>query len=90
MPPASLPAADLACLREQIDAIDRRLLVLLNERAGVAQSIGHLKRAEGSSAFRPEREAAVIDGLKALNCGPLPAAAVAPIWRQVSSVPSGR
>ena len=31
---------------------------LLNRRAGVARAIGELKRAEGSPAFRPEREAA--------------------------------
>ncbi|MEO6363786.1 MAG: prephenate dehydratase [Caldimonas sp.] len=79
------PAADLPSLRERIDAVDRRLLVLLNERATVAGAIGELKRAEGSPAFRPEREAAVIDGLKAANAGPLPSGSVAPIWREIMS-----
>jgi len=50
--------ADLESLRTQIDAIDRELLDSLNRRAAVASSIGELKRAEGSPAFRPEREAA--------------------------------
>jgi chorismate mutase/prephenate dehydratase len=77
--------ADLESLRAQIDAIDRELLGLLNRRAGVASAIGELKRAEGSPAFRPEREAAVIDALKAANAGPLPTTSVAPIWREIMS-----
>ena len=85
MPDTALPAADLPALRARIDAVDRRLLDLLNERAGVAMAVGELKRAEGSPAFRPEREAAVIDGLKAANAGPLPASSVAPIWREIMS-----
>ena len=85
MPNTALPAADLPALRARIDAVDRRLLDLLNERAGVAMAVGELKRAEGSPAFRPEREAAVIDGLKAANAGPLPASSVAPIWREIMS-----
>ena len=79
------PNADLPSLREQIDAIDRRLLGLINERAGIAAAIGEIKKAEGTPAFRPEREAAVIEGLKARNGGPLPDASVAPIWREIMS-----
>ncbi len=81
-PPA---AGDLESLRRQIDALDRELLERLNRRAEVASVIGALKRAEGSPAFRPEREAAVIDAIKAANAGPLPAASVAPIWREIMS-----
>jgi chorismate mutase/prephenate dehydratase len=77
--------SDIAALRVQIDALDRELLGLLNRRAGVAQAVGVLKRADGSPAFRPEREAAVIDGLKAVNAGPLPTESVAPIWREIMS-----
>ena len=76
---------DLGAFRAQIDALDRELLGLLNRRAEVAQAVGALKRAEGSPAFRPEREAAVIDGLKAANAGPLPTDSVAPIWREIMS-----
>ena len=84
--PSSRPAADaLPALRERIDRIDAELLALLNRRAGVAMEVGALKRAEGSPAFRPEREAAVIDALKTANAGPLPSASVAPIWREIMS-----
>jgi chorismate mutase/prephenate dehydratase len=82
---ASGSDSDLAALRAQIDALDRKLLGLLNRRAAVALAIGTLKRAEGSPAFRPEREAAVIDALKLDNPGPLPDDSVAPIWREIMS-----
>src|SRR3982751_1814930 len=72
---------DLLALRRLIDALDRDLLALLNRRAGLALAVGELKKKEGSVVFRPEREAQVIDGLKAANPGPLQSASVAPIWR---------
>jgi len=76
---------DLMSLRTCIDAIDRELLDLLNRRAQLAQQVGELKKREGSVTFRPEREAQVIDGLKAANPGPLKANSVAPIWREIMS-----
>jgi chorismate mutase / prephenate dehydratase len=77
--------ADLSSLREQIDAVDRQLLALLNRRAGLALEVGELKKREGSVVFRPEREAQVIDGLKSTNAGPLRSDSVAPIWREIMS-----
>jgi len=76
---------ELLALREQIDALDRDLLSLLNKRAAVALQVGEVKKKEGSVAFRPEREAQVIDGLKAVNAGPLASDSVAPIWREIMS-----
>ncbi|MBK9133471.1 MAG: prephenate dehydratase [Betaproteobacteria bacterium] len=78
--PPTLPA-----LRAQIDAVDRELLTLLNRRARLALEVGEIKKREGSPVFRPEREAQVIDGLKAANAGPLKSDSVAPIWREVMS-----
>src|SRR3954465_3575162 len=83
--PPHVPDGDLLALRTRIDGIDRELLALLNRRAGYAQEVGEIKRREGSVAFRPEREAQVIDGLKATNPGPLQSASVAPIWREIMS-----
>ncbi|MCW7536496.1 prephenate dehydratase [Aquabacterium sp. A7-Y] len=77
--------ADLQMLRTQIDSVDRELLALLNRRAALAQAVGELKKKEGSVVFRPEREAQVIDGLKAINAGPLQTDSVAPIWREIMS-----
>jgi chorismate mutase/prephenate dehydratase len=81
--PAANPA--LLVLRQHIDAVDRELLALLNRRAGLALEVGEIKKAEGSVVFRPEREAQVIDGLKAANPGPLQNDSVAPIWREIMS-----
>lgn len=78
-------AKNLGELRTAIDAVDRELLALLNRRAALAGEVGELKRAEGSTVFRPEREAQVIHGLQQANAGPLKAANVATIWREVMS-----
>ncbi len=76
---------DLPALRQQIDAIDLELLALLNRRSALSLAVGALKKREGSPVFRPEREAQVIDGLKAINRGPLQTDSVAPIWREIMS-----
>ena len=80
-----VPNPELQALRQQIDAVDRELLALLNRRAGLALTVGEIKKREGSVVFRPEREAQVIDGLKAANTGPLAIDSVAPIWREIMS-----
>jgi chorismate mutase/prephenate dehydratase len=84
-PPSTSSATELLAFRTQIDRLDRDLLALLNQRATLAQQVGELKKREGSVAFRPEREAQVIDGLKAENPGPLMTESVAPIWREIMS-----
>ncbi len=84
-PGDSEPGDDLSALRGRIDAVDRELLALLNRRASLALAVGELKKHEGSVVFRPEREAQVIDGLKAANPGPLQNSSVAPIWREIMS-----
>lgn len=78
-------AAALGALRQRIDALDRELLALLNRRMEVVVEVGELKKHEGSPVFRPEREAQVIEGLKALNRGPLKTDSIAPIWREIMS-----
>src|SRR5450631_1874258 len=87
MADSTLPSItpELLALRQQIDRLDRDLLALLNQRATLAQQVGELKKREGSVAFRPEREAQVIDGLKAANSGPLKSDSVAPIWCEIMS-----
>ena len=84
-PAEAAAPATLAALRDRIDALDRELLGLLNRRMQVAVAVGELKKSEGSPVFRPEREAQVIDGLKAINAGPLKNESVAPIWREIMS-----
>jgi len=59
--PFAIPP-ELLALREKIDALDRDLLDLLNQRASLALEVGEVKKNEGSVTFRPEREAQVIEG----------------------------
>ena len=63
--------AGLDRLRAQIDAINLKLVRLLNQRAKVAQAIGHLKQAGGAAIYQPARERAVLDRVTELNAGPL-------------------
>ena len=79
-------APELLRLARADRRVDRELLALLNRRAGLALEVGEIKKREGSVVFRPEREAQVIDGLKArTNPGPLQNDSVAPIWREIMS-----
>lgn len=70
-------------LREQIDRLDDELLKLANQRAALAQQIGHLK--EDGVILRPEREAQVLSRLQKHNAGPLSNAAVAQLFTEVMS-----
>ncbi|MDO5357554.1 MAG: prephenate dehydratase [Conchiformibius sp.] len=69
--------------RQAIDEIDAEILQLLNRRAGHARAIGELKGT--GVVYRPEREAQVLNRIKALNQGPLPDEAVARLFREVMS-----
>lgn len=70
-------------LRTQIDRLDDELLKLFNQRAALAQQIGHLK--EDGTVWRPEREAQVVKRLQDSNGGPLGNTAVAQLFTEVMS-----
>ena len=72
-------------LREAIDAIDGRLVELLNERARVAAEVGRLKHEVGAPVFRPEREAEVLRKVASRSAGPLGEAALSNVFREVMS-----
>ncbi len=72
-------------LREQIDAIDAQILDLLNQRALLAQQVGHIKAETKAPVFRPEREAQVLRGVAERNPGPLGGAEVQTIFREIMS-----
>ena len=69
--------------RVQIDSIDDELLKLVNQRAALAQRIGHLK--DDGVVLRPEREAQVLQRLQNGNSGPLSNQAVAALFTEVMS-----
>lgn len=70
-------------IRDEIDALDERVVALLNERAVLAQRIGHLK--PGGTAYRPEREAQVLRRVRDLNKGPLPAEVISRLYTEIMS-----
>lgn len=77
----------LQAIRQRIDALDRELQGLLNERASLAQEVARAKLEAGDDAlfYRPEREAQVLRAVKERNEGPLPAEEVARLFREVMS-----
>ena len=77
--------ANLADLRIQIDALDRELLSLLNQRALVAEKVGEVKKMEGTPFFRPDRVAQVIEKIQKANTGPLKNEHVSAVWREIMS-----
>lgn len=83
--PSPLPA--LKELRDQIDAVDERLLALLNERARIAERVGEVKRAASPDApfHVPSREREVIARLQARNAGPFPTEAIRSVFQEIMS-----
>lgn len=75
----------LTPLRVQIDAIDAQLLDLLNQRARLAQEVGHVKAETRAPVFRPEREAQVLRGVAERNPGPLKSGDLQTIYREIMS-----
>jgi chorismate mutase/prephenate dehydratase len=74
--------SELERLRAAIDRVDDAILEKLNERAGLARSIGALKAGQ---AYRPEREAQVLTRVKEANAGPLADETVALLFREIMS-----
>ncbi len=58
-------------LRRKIDALDERIVELLNERAACALEIGHEKKLAGLEVYQPSREAEVLGHVQRINMGPL-------------------
>jgi len=71
--------------RQLIDAIDNKILELLNERASTSKRIGKIKVKEGQAIYAPHREKEVLDHLKSTNKGPLTASAIEAIYREIMS-----
>jgi chorismate mutase/prephenate dehydratase len=76
---------ELARLRVRIDAVDRAILDLLNDRARLVSAVGELKRASGASVYESSREHRIVDALAEVNPGPFPKAGLAPVFREIIS-----
>jgi chorismate mutase len=69
--------------RAKIDALDKRLLQLLSERAQCVLAIGKIKNAHNMEVFDPDRERQIILNILAENKGPLDDDALRRIFERV-------
>ncbi len=76
---------DLSALRTQIDAIDARLIELINDRSRLVVEVGKFKQAKGIPIYAPHREAQVLSKVLKHNKGPLPARTIEAIYRELMS-----
>ena len=75
---------ELRRLRKRIDALDRRIVGLLNERAELGRDVGREKTAAGRRAVRDiEREREVLLRVTMANTGPIPQADLLAIYRRL-------
>jgi chorismate mutase/prephenate dehydratase len=79
-------SAELARLRRRIDALDRRIVKLLNERAELARGVGRAKAAAGRRGIRDvEREREILLRVAMANAGPMPQADLLALYRRLFS-----
>jgi chorismate mutase/prephenate dehydratase len=76
-------------LRSRIDALDERILELLEERAALAQDIGRQKRNTAQVMHDPEREQRIFERLEALLAAraepTFPKTSIRPVFREIIS-----
>ncbi|WP_328754364.1 prephenate dehydratase [Geomesophilobacter sediminis] len=75
----------LANLRQEIDAIDDKILELLNQRATLVMQVGALKTQTKSDFHVPSREREIYERLTANNPGPFPSEGVRGVFREIIS-----
>lgn len=68
-----------------VDAIDEKIIQLLNERVQQACEIGKIKHANGADYYDPTREAQVMSKIAKLNPGPLSNTVLQAIYREIIS-----
>jgi chorismate mutase / prephenate dehydratase len=76
---------DLQQLRKKIDALDTKIVELLNQRAQITLDVGKHKLKNNASIYAPAREKQVLDRIKTLSKGPLNKQALEAIYREIMS-----
>jgi chorismate mutase len=77
---------DIADWRRKIDAIDEKLVEILNQRAQAAQEIGRLKRDSALPIYEPDRERIVLARVQEANRGPLQHRHLMQIYERIMDV----
>lgn len=79
--------AELRRLRRRIDALDRRIVKLLDERAALALVVDGHRAAAGRRSVRDNaREEDVLRRVRAASSGPLPADDLVDLYRRLMTV----
>ncbi len=76
---------DLIQLRKKIDALDARIIGLLNDRAAITLAVGRDKIKNKKPIYAPDREQDVFRRIKKLNRGPIKNETVEAIYREIMS-----
>jgi chorismate mutase/prephenate dehydratase len=71
--------------RKSIDALDAKLVALLNERTKHVLGIGEIKRKAGEEIYVPSRERQVFQRILKKNAGPITDASLRAIYREIMS-----
>jgi chorismate mutase/prephenate dehydratase len=75
---------ELRRLRRRIDALDRRIVELLNQRAELGREVGRAKTSAGRRSVRDlDREREVLLRVTMANDGPVPQADLLAIYRRI-------
>ncbi len=80
---AAIQTRDVAYWRSRIDAADRQIIKLLNERAGYVSQLIPLKTQANSAVRDAAREREVLAKLTSRNQGPLPHESVVRIYEAI-------
>lgn len=73
----------LADCRARIDALDLRILELINQRTRIVEEIGRIKRQLNMPIYEPRREDEVYLNVTSHNGGPLSAEAVRRVFERI-------
>ncbi len=70
-------------LRRQIDAVDRKLVELLNERARLVEEVGKIKKRLGMEIYTPEREKEILELAASANGGPFSGESILRLFERI-------
>ncbi|MBN8707447.1 MAG: chorismate mutase [Bacteroidetes bacterium] len=70
-------------LRQQIDALDRQLVDMLNDRAKLANKIGEVKKTLALPVYNPKRETEVMQNVMNHSKGPMEPAAIKRLFERI-------
>ena len=73
----------LAECRKEIDAVDLKIVRLLNERTRVVEEIGRIKQELSLPIYEPKREDEVFANVTGNNTGPLSSEALRRVFERI-------